>query len=146
MYDNVSHGHSARFYPRLSRRELLIGLLAAIVALDVGLLYLDDPGGPLNLTVDRITAVTWAADGSRLSSGPGLAAEPGTQIRLILQDTNCFLECSLINFTTVIPSPASFTVVSASLPAIPPGDVGNLTVTVHTPPAAYSGPLTLTLS
>lgn len=121
-------------------------MLAAIVALDGGLMYAEQPGGLLNPTLDRVSSVTWLSNGSALSSGPGFEAYPGSHVLLRLQDTNCLLGCVPIIFTSVVPSPTSFTVVNASLPAISPGMTGNFTVTVATPARAYSGPLALDLS
>jgi hypothetical protein len=146
MYDIVSHGHPAHIRLRLPRLEVLVGLFAAVVALDVGLVYLAQPGEPLSPSLDHVSSVTWASNGTTLSSASGFAARPSTDMVLILEDTNCLLGCGAISFTTAVVSPGAFTVVNTSLPVIVPGATGNLTVTVKMPARAYDGPLTVTLS
>lgn len=142
----VSHGHLNHFRLRLPRLEILVGILAAAVVLDLGLVYLSQPGEPLATKLDHVTSVTWASNGTALSSASGFTARPGTHMVLILQDTNCLLGCVPINFTAVSLMPAEFTLVSVSLPVIPPGSSGNLTVAVEIPSHPYSGPLTVNLS
>ncbi len=142
----VSHGHLIQSRLRLPRVEVLFGILAAAVVLDVGLVYLSQPGEPLASRLDHVSSVTWASNGTTLSSASGFAARTGTHMVLILQDTNCLLGCASINFSAVSLAPTEFTLVSDSLPVIAPGLTGNLTVTVALPSQPYSGPLTLNLS
>lgn len=142
----VSHWHVTRFHLRLPRLEVLVGILAATVVLDLGLVTFSQPGEPLASKLDHITSVTWASNGTALSSASGFTARPGTHMVLILQDTNCLLGCVAINFSSVSLAPAQFTLDRASLPLIAPGATGNLTVTVAIPSHAYSGPLTVNLS
>jgi hypothetical protein len=143
MYANVSHAHLRL---RLPRAEILAVILAGVVALDLGLVYLDSSGIlPANDLV-RITSVTWSTNGTTLSSAPGILAHRDSQVLLVLTDSNCFFGCTAINFTSIDLIPSTFQVANASLPPILPGATGNLTVTVITPSGAYSGPLTIDLA
>jgi len=143
MYAIVSHGYPApRLHFRAPRMEVLLGVFGAVVALDVALVSLYPPVGPL----DHLSSITWSAQGTTLSSAPGFTARPNPEILLTLQDTNCFLGCTDISFTAVTVSPTSFAVLNANLPVIPPGYTGNLTVLLRTPPGAYTGPVALELA
>jgi hypothetical protein len=146
MYDNVTHGHIHPLNLSVRRIEVLVAVLAAIVALDIALVYAEQPGGPWNPTLDRISSVAWTGDGTVLSSGAGFAAHPASHVRLWLQLTNCLMGCATVDFTSVVASPSSFTVVNVSLPTIAPGATGNLTAIVETPSGSYTGPLTLSLA
>jgi len=127
--------------------EVLVGILAVAVAVDAALfVYVDRPGGPLHPVLDRVSSVTWTSGTTQLSTGPGFEAHPGSSVALTLTDTNCFLGCPAIDFTSASLTPSSFTIVNTSLPLIAPGATENLTVTVATPPGSYSGPLSIELS
>ena len=136
----VSHGLPFRLaHPRAERAIVGIVAFGAVAA---GLLaYGEQPGGALNPTMIHVSSVTWSVGTTVLNPGPGFTARPGTPFTLVLRDTNCLLGCSLINLTTASVSPASFSVDRVLLPLIPPGETGNLTVTVQTPSGSYSGPL-----
>ncbi len=146
MYAIVSHGHPTHFRLRLPRAEVLVGVLAAVVVLDLALVYLDQPGEPLAPAVTHITSVSWVSNGTTLSSAAGFVSHPGTRIAFVLEDTNCLIGCLQLNFTSVSVSPSGFTLVNATLPVIDPGLTDNLTAVVAMPNHSYSGPLTLTLS
>lgn len=126
--------------------EILLGVLAAAIVLDLSLVYLSQPGELLAGKLDHVTSVTWVSNGATLSSALGFTARPDSRMVLILEDTNCLLGCVTIKFTAVSLIPTAFILVNSNLPVIAPGTAGNLTVVVSTPSHPYSGPLTVDLS
>lgn len=124
---------------------MLLGVLGAIVAVDAVLFaYVAGPPGWFGTPpLDRISSVTWNANGTQLSSGSGFEAHAGVDVTLTLIDTNLG---ATLDFTAAETTPSSFSVIRASLPLIPSGSTGNLTVTVGLPTGSYSGPLSIDLT
>lgn len=134
----------------------LRGLRSHLVPLGVGVLavlttmaaygFVNDvrPGGPLNPgPVIRVSLIGWSNSGQVLSSGPGARLAPSSHTTLTLVMTNAAF--GTIQFSNATTNATGFSVVSAILPAVPPGASGNMTVIVSTPSTAYSGPLWIDL-
>jgi len=133
----VSVWHGNLRHPPL---VVLVAALALVLVLD-GVLFVSAtrPTPP----IDHITSLAWTDNGSALYSGPGFEMYSGSKVPLILTDTNGGFFVETFHSATV--DPATFSVVSTSLPVVEPGTTVNLTVTISAPSGSYSGPLTVNL-
>ncbi len=139
----------------LNRRKLwlshfvlaAVALLVALIVLDVGLYaYAERAGGPLHPFELRISAVEWFLGDYLMTSIPGLNATASAPLTVILTFINCELFCGTLSVGTVATNTSGFAVLQSNLPlSIPPGETGNISVTLSVPSSGYAGPVAVIL-
>ena len=122
-------------------------VLAALIVLDAGLYaYAERAGGPLHPFELRISAVEWFLGEYLMTTVAGLNATASAPLTVILTFINCELFCGTLNVGSVTTNTSGFAVTQSNLPvSIPPGDTGNISVTLSVPGSGYSGPVAVIL-